>query len=83
MKTDKDALAGDWGRANKEPCLGLPGDGDGFGQGRGSSQLHDDNNSRCRCRRRRGVHNDAERAMVGVSLIGVKVSDLGDGDEGH
>jgi hypothetical protein len=71
-----DALAGDRRRANEEANLPLAGNYDRLGLGRGSSQLHNDDDCGSGCDGRDRVHGDAELAMIGVALAGVKVRDL-------
>jgi hypothetical protein len=74
-------LAGDWGRTNDEAELSLPGDEDGLGLGRKGPQLHQHDGSSNRRNRHHRVHDDAELAMIGVSRAGMKVRDLGDGEQ--
>ena len=75
----EDALAGDWGRTNEEPYLGLPGNDDWLGLGCGGSQLHKDDRRCNNCNRYRRVHHDAQLAMVSVRGARMEVSHLGDG----
>jgi len=76
-----DALAGDWGWANKETRLALPRHEDGLGLGSGSPELHKNDgrhsgsNGRCR------VHDDAQRAVVRVIGIGMEVGNLSYGEQ--
>jgi hypothetical protein len=79
----EDALQGDGGRANEEAGLAPAGDEDRLGlRGRGAEVNHNDHGGGCGHGHDR-VHNDAQRAMVGVGLIRVKVCDLGDGEQGY
>ncbi len=69
----KDALAGDWRRANEETGLALPDHDDRLALGRGRSQLHHGDDDRRDCDRRYRVHHNTELAVVGVSRVRVLV----------
>jgi hypothetical protein len=85
LQTDlkrENALAGDWGRANKEAGLALPGDNDGLGLGRGGTEGDQDDRGHRSCDWRSRVHDDAQLAVIGVSWVGVQVGNLSYGQEG-
>ena len=79
----KDALAGDWGRADEEAGKSLPGNDSGLDPRRGCPEGDHDNDGWGGCRGRRRMHGDAQLAVVGVSLIGVQVRGLSEGQQGQ
>jgi hypothetical protein len=79
----EDALAGDWGRTNEEPCLRPPDYGDRFSLRCGGSHLHKNDSGSHGGNRCSRVHHDAQLAVVSVSGAGVEVSDLGEGKGGQ
>jgi hypothetical protein len=81
MKTEKMLLAGAGRGTDEEPGLALPDHDEGLGLGRGGAQLHHHNDGRCGRHWRQCVHHDAQLAMIGVGLVGVKVRYLGHGKE--
>ena len=81
MGKTESALGGGGRRAREE--LGIPvADGDTHGKdGRGSADLNENNYGGRGCDRRRGVHGDAERAVVCSGFSGVDVRYLNYGQE--
>jgi hypothetical protein len=59
----------------------LPGDENGLGLGSKAAQLHQNYCNSERRNRHHRVHHDTELAMIGVSRVGVKVGDLGNGEQ--
>jgi hypothetical protein len=75
-----DALQGDRrGRANEETDLPLVGDEDGLGLRGGSAQVHKHDGGRRNGRGRHRVHDAAQLAVIRIGLVGMKVRNLGYG----
>ena len=84
----KDALAGAWRRANKEPGLAPPGHANWLGPWHEDTQSHNLNNDHQDRDRHDRVHHRAQLAMISVGLVLVNVRNLGYGqkrqqDEAH
>lgn len=69
--------------ADKQPGLALVQDEDRLGYGRERAKLNQHNDGYGGHGRCHGMHHDAQRAMVGVSIFRVQVSDLGDRKQGQ
>ena len=77
----KDALAGAWRRANKEPGLALPDHADWLGPWHKDTQSHNLDDSCHDPGRHHRVHRNAQLAMISVGLVLVDVCNLGYGQQ--
>lgn len=71
-----DALAGDGRGPNEEPQLALAGNDDRVGLRSRRAELNQHNLGAISRNRHQRVHHNAQLAMIGVGLVGVKVRDL-------
>ena len=81
MKAEGDALAGDWGRTNEEAGLALPRDEDRLSLRCRCAEVYEHDDCRSCAHRGNCVHDNAQLAVIGIGLVGVQVSDLGNGQE--
>jgi len=77
----KDALAGGWRRADEVVREELAGGWRGLRLRSRFSQLHQNHCGRQGSNRNQRVHHDAQLAVVGVGLVGMKVRDLSHGEQ--
>jgi hypothetical protein len=76
LKEPEERLAAGGRRTNEETGLGFVGNRAGLILRRGSAYRHQNNNGRSDRNRRRRVHDDAERALIRISLIRMEMGDL-------
>jgi hypothetical protein len=77
------ALAASRRRTREEFGVPIANDSARLNDGRGVLKADENDNRGDGCRRSRGMHGDAERAVVGILVKRMQVRDLNDGEKGQ